>query len=152
MIPLRARMELGAMAIKGYSSFPKALALLEPYYQVVLCHILDTRWWRAYSFAEKQCVSYSPADWDNIWFAAPKWIDCRECKKKLKHLAMIVFLSWKSAFEIWILTLSGTMRTSGRLVFMAYPYLPTPPLGQDMIQGQFFKRSLTGLNSEFSFS
>ena len=31
-------------------------------------------------------------------------------------------------------------------------YLPTPPLGQDMIQGQFFKRSLTGLNSEFSFS
>ena len=24
--------------------------------------------------------------------------------------------------------------------------------GQDMTQGQFFKRSLTGLNSEFSFS
>ena len=23
-------------------------------------------------------------------------------------------------------------------------YLPTPPLGQDMTQGQFFKRSLTG--------
>ena len=32
------------------------------------------------------------------------------------------------------------------------PYLPTPLLGQDMTQGQFFKRSLTGLNSEFSFS
>ena len=32
------------------------------------------------------------------------------------------------------------------------PYLPTPPLGQDMTQGQFFERSLTGLNSEFSFS
>ena len=31
-------------------------------------------------------------------------------------------------------------------------YLPTPPLGQDMTQGQFFKLSLTGLNSEFSFS
>ena len=28
----------------------------------------------------------------------------------------------------------------------------TPPLGQDMTQGQFFKRSLAGLNSEFSFS
>ena len=27
---------------------------------------------------------------------------------------------------------------------------PRPPLGQDMTQ--FFKRSLTGLNSEFSFS
>ena len=33
-----------------------------------------------------------------------------------------------------------------------YPIYPTPPLGQDMTQGQFFKRSLTGLNSEFSFS
>ena len=31
-------------------------------------------------------------------------------------------------------------------------YLQTPPLGQDMTQGQFFKRSLTGLNLEFSFS
>ena len=29
---------------------------------------------------------------------------------------------------------------------------PTPPLGQDMTQGQFLKRGLTGLNSEFSFS
>ena len=29
---------------------------------------------------------------------------------------------------------------------------PTPLLGQDMTQGQFFKWSLTGLNSEFSFS
>ena len=34
----------------------------------------------------------------------------------------------------------------------AYHIYPTPPLGQDMTQGQFFKRSLTGLNSEFSFS
>ncbi len=32
------------------------------------------------------------------------------------------------------------------------PIYPTPPLGQDMTQCQFFKRSLTGLNSEFSFS
>ena len=29
---------------------------------------------------------------------------------------------------------------------------PTPPFGQDRTQGQFFKRGLTGLNSEFSFS
>ena len=33
-----------------------------------------------------------------------------------------------------------------------YIYLPTPPHGQDMTQGQFFKRSLTGLSSEFFFS
>ena len=32
------------------------------------------------------------------------------------------------------------------------PIYLTPPLGQDMTQGQFFKRSLAGLNSEFSLS
>ena len=31
------------------------------------------------------------------------------------------------------------------------PIYPTPPLGLDMKQGQFFKRSLTGLNSQFTF-
>ena len=35
------------------------------------------------------------------------------------------------------------------LYIYIYIYIPTPPLGQDMTQGQFFKRSLTGLNSEF---
>ena len=33
-----------------------------------------------------------------------------------------------------------------------YHIYPAPQPGQDMTQGQFFKRSLTGLNSEFSFS
>ena len=32
------------------------------------------------------------------------------------------------------------------------PIYPTPPLGQDMTQGRFLSLSLTGLNSEFSFS
>ena len=47
MLPLRARVNLGAMAIKGYSTFSKAPALLEPHHQIVLCHIQDTRcgWW-----------------------------------------------------------------------------------------------------------
>ncbi len=27
------------------------------------------------------------------------------------------------------------------------PIYPTPPLGQDMTQGQIFKQTLTGLNS-----
>ena len=37
-------------------------------------------------------------------------------------------------------------------VVLGYHIYPTSPLGQDMTQGQFFKRSLTGLNLEFSFS
>ena len=35
---------------------------------------------------------------------------------------------------------------------LTLPYLPSPPLGQDMTQSQFFKRSLTGFNSEYSFT
>ena len=34
MLPHRARVGLGAMAIKGYSAFPKAPAFLEPPYQI----------------------------------------------------------------------------------------------------------------------
>ena len=44
MLPLRARVDLGAMAIKGYSAFPKAPVLLEPHHQIVYCHIYDNRW------------------------------------------------------------------------------------------------------------
>ena len=32
------------------------------------------------------------------------------------------------------------------------PIYPTPPLEQDMTQGQIFERSLTCLKSEFSYS
>ena len=39
------RVDLGALAMKGYSAFPKALALLESQYQILLCYIQDTRWW-----------------------------------------------------------------------------------------------------------
>ena len=38
MLPLRARVDLGAMAIKGYSAFPKTPALPEPHYQIVYYH------------------------------------------------------------------------------------------------------------------
>ena len=37
-------------------------------------------------------------------------------------------------------------------IYICISYLPPAPFGQDMTQGQFFKRSITGLNSEFSFS
>ena len=33
-----------------------------------------------------------------------------------------------------------------------YIYIPAPPHEQDATQGQFFKKSLTSLNSAFSFS
>ena len=64
MLPLHARVDLGAMAMKGYSAFPKAPALLEPHHQIVSCHIQDTRWGGSYSSAEVPSVySTAPANW-----------------------------------------------------------------------------------------
>ena len=37
------KVDLGAMAIKGCSTFPKDLALLKPHHQIVQFHIQDTR-------------------------------------------------------------------------------------------------------------
>ena len=41
--PRRSRVNLGVMAIKGCSIFPKAPELLGPHHQTVQCQILDTR-------------------------------------------------------------------------------------------------------------
>ena len=35
VLPFQVRMDLGAMAMKGYSTFPKTPALLEPHHQIV---------------------------------------------------------------------------------------------------------------------
>ena len=61
--------------------------------------------------------------------------------------------------QIWKFRLSAATTASSQILFnktlfsnLFYHIYPTPPLGQDMTQGHFFKQSLTGLNSEFSFS
>ena len=43
MLPLRVRVDLGAIVVKEYSAFLKAPALLEPHHQIVKCHIKDSR-------------------------------------------------------------------------------------------------------------
>ena len=35
VLPFRARVELGAMAVKGYSAFPQTPESLEPHHQIV---------------------------------------------------------------------------------------------------------------------
>ena len=42
MQQLQARVDLGAMAMKGYSLFPKASDLLVSHHQIALCHMLST--------------------------------------------------------------------------------------------------------------
>ena len=70
MLSYRARVDLEAMAMKGYLALPKATALLEPHHQIVLCHIKDTH-----------CgvrVFYSPSRLGNYvdvfsWFYQIEW-------------------------------------------------------------------------------
>ena len=58
VLPLQARVDLEAMAIKGYSAFPKTPALLEPHHQIVR---------ESYPSADVQSVySTAPADWAKI--------------------------------------------------------------------------------------
>ena len=64
MLPRRDRVDLGAIAIKGYSVFPKAPALLEPHHQIVKYHIMTLVGVGDYPSAEKQSVySTASADW-----------------------------------------------------------------------------------------
>ena len=60
-----ARVDQGAMAMKGYSTFPKAPAEQEPRHQIVLIHIQDTCWpypsaevQSAYSTALADCATF----------------------------------------------------------------------------------------------
>ena len=57
--PLKARVDLGAMTMKGYYIFPKTLGL-EPHHQIVYCHIKTLLEWGSYSSAEMHSV-YSSA-------------------------------------------------------------------------------------------
>ena len=56
VLQLLARLDLGAMAMKRYSTFPKAPALLKPHHQIVLCHIKDTRWGGLTLLQSSQCI------------------------------------------------------------------------------------------------
>ena len=42
LLPLRPRVDLGVMAMNGYTAFQKAPELQELHHQIVLCHIQDT--------------------------------------------------------------------------------------------------------------
>ena len=61
VLPLWFMMDLGAMAMKGYSAFPIAPVLLEPHYQIVHCHIRTLVGEVLPLFREAVGVFYSPS-------------------------------------------------------------------------------------------
>ena len=64
MLPLQARVDLGAMEIKGYSAFPKAQALPECHHQICLMSYPGHLLGESYFSAEVQSVYFTaPANW-----------------------------------------------------------------------------------------
>ena len=64
-------------------------------------------------------------------------------------ITFLGFICWSHTVICTLISCPDTSFISG---WGCYHIYLTPPLGHDMTQGQFFKRSLTGFNSEFSFS
>ena len=89
MLPLSARVDPRAVAIKGYTTLPKAPALLEPYHQIVLMSYPGHSSGESYSSAKKQSVySLDPADW------VPTLKDKVAKKVKISRHGM-QYLSWR---------------------------------------------------------
>ena len=62
MLLLRARVDLGAMPIKGHSAFPKAPVLMEPHHQISYYYIEDNRWGRVLPTSRRAVgVFYNPS-------------------------------------------------------------------------------------------
>ena len=85
----------------------------------------------------------------NLMFKPLKITMIENVCKRLESLGKITMVHPELIDSQWreYLTISNTANLTS-----IYHIYPTPPLGQDIIQGQYFKRSLTGLNLEFSFS
>ena len=75
-------------------------------------------------------------------------------KKGVQGMIISCILWWGLVMQlrrVWISS-SLILRPGLSTLIRSDPIYPTPPLGQDMTQGQFLKQGLAGLNSEFSFS
>ena len=91
-------------------------------------------------------------------FSRQRWeqVSASDSKSPQVSRTLLSILAVPSNAVVWMVSTHSSISNSSSLWWLPranqLPYLPTPPLGQDMTQGQFFKRNLTGLSSEFSFS
>ena len=70
MLPLRARVNLGAM--KMYSAFPKAPALLKPHHPIILCYTQGTRWGNVTPLQRgSRCILHPWLTGKNIFWILP---------------------------------------------------------------------------------
>ena len=113
------------MAMKGYSAFPKAPALLEPHHQIVYCHIQDTRRGGSYPSAEEESVySTAPADWAIIILFQKLWNPVQRIKlNSMLHIRVDLFRGSKSKSGSWWQSEQNILHTNQiqwRIVIIAF--------------------------------
>ena len=91
MLPVQARVELRMMAMKWYSAYPKAPALLEPHHQIVYSQIQDTG--RRGSYPFELVYSTAPTDWATEWTWEPwQWRGTPHSPKLQYYLNLTISL------------------------------------------------------------
>ena len=96
----RARVDLGAMAMKECSVFSKTPPFLEPHHQIVQCHIQDTHWVFFTPPPQRcsQCILQAKLTWQPIFeYFLFYW---------LEFIFSSIYLSEFSLLSIWIYFLS----------------------------------------------
>ena len=88
MLPLQVKVDMGALAMKGYSTFPKTPALLKPHHQIVKCYIRDTHWWGSYRSAGLFLLFLA------FWFICLTFflVHFKNCSKYLTRGIVLVFI------------------------------------------------------------
>ena len=107
MLPLLARVDLEAIAIKGYWTISKAPALLESHHQIFKCYISDTCWEGVLLLCRgaasvfyssswlgnlSMCISLN-IKWASTLLPVPNINSCAGYKQKFLKLTWIIVLS-----------------------------------------------------------
>ena len=116
---IRARVDLGAMAMKGYSAFPKAPALLELYDQMQFCIIYRTLvGWGVLLPLQRcsRCILLAPAYWAGRYLSSPNQLQSGRMWQKIDLM--------QGPYRKWVLRVAGAnSHSSGEASLHVYRYL-----------------------------
>ena len=110
----------------------------------------DKQHWKSYNNSKKILIQL-----DSFGATFKKGLKCKTPDYNCLHEnwpKKFTSLHKRLPFEMSRCLEKNRRRPLNKFTDIFYNIYLTPPLGQDMTRGQFFKKSLTGFNSEFSFS
>ena len=118
MLPIRSRVDLGPMAMKGYSALPKAPALLEPFHQIFSIISRTFVGVGSYPSAEVQSVySTALADWACCCMKVLSVRQTLECSCETEHRLWLRPYFFNSAQHVFFVLLGCFVRCVKQLPF-----------------------------------